>query len=119
MSIFVVSGSNTPATTQVVMGDFINTNGEYKTVNIDVTTIQDPSKKAVYDAFFNLVGSNVTVEVINSPHQGSFNHVTPNAVALEAVVLDYSTMNAGDKSVVDNAFALLTATAEAEENSPE
>lgn len=107
MSVFVVSGSNAPATTQLVMGQFLDNSGTPKVVNINVEEIQDPAKKAVYDAFFGLVGSNVSVELINSPYKGEFNHVTPNAVDLEALIIDYSTLNAGDKAKVDNAFAML------------
>jgi hypothetical protein len=107
MSVFIVSGSNAPATTEVVMGQFLDNTGNIKSVNINVEEIQDPAKKAVYDAFFDMVGNNVSVELINSPYQGDFNHVTPSAVALEALVIDYNTLSAGDKAKVDNAFTML------------
>ena len=40
--------------------------------------------------------------------------MTPNTVAMEATVIDYLALSASDKTIVDNAFALLNAVVEAE-----
>ncbi len=107
MSVFIVSGSNAPEPTHLVIGQFKKTTGEEATLEIDVDAIQDPAKKAVYNAFFNFVGSYVSVEIINSPYQLDCNHITPLPVELDAIVLDYNTITAAEKEKIDNAFALL------------
>jgi helix-turn-helix protein len=107
MSVFIVSGSNAPETTHIVMGQFQNPEGVIVPLNININEIQDPVKKAVYDSFFNFVGSYVSVEIINSPFVGDFNHVTPNSVENDAIVIDYNTLSQSEKEKVDNAFTAL------------
>lgn len=107
MSVFIVSGSNAPETTHVVMGQFKKSNGDEAVVDLNIETILDPAKKAIYDAFFNFVGSYVSVEIINSPYEGDFNHVTPLVVEKDAIIIDYSLLAQAEKDKIDNAFALL------------
>lgn len=107
MSVFIVSGSNNPETTHVVMGQFLNAQNETIVVNINIDEIADPVKKAVYDSFFNFVGSYVSVEIINSPFNGDFNHVTPTVVEKDAIVIDYQTLSQIEKDKIDEAFAVL------------
>jgi len=107
MSVFIVSGSNAPETTQVVMGFYKKSDGEHKHFMIDITAVEDPAKKAIYNEFFNFVGSYTTVELINSPYQLDCNHVTPNTVELDSIVIDYTTLSVKEKAKIDAAFAVL------------
>lgn len=107
MSVLIVSGSNAPQTTQVVMGFFRKADGELKNFFIDITSVEDPVKKAIYNNFFNFVGSHTTVELVNSPYELDCNHVTPNVVELNSMTIDYSTLAPEEKEKVDAAFAIL------------
>jgi hypothetical protein len=106
MSIFVVSGNNLPETTHVLMGQF-QSNNETIDVNVNINDVVDPIKLKIYNDFFDLVGLNVSVEIINTNHVGSFNHVTPNNVQLEAIQIDYSLLNSNDQKIIDDAISIL------------
>lgn len=109
MNINVASGTNAPEQTHVLMGLFQSVNGQEKQVYVDVASIEDPAKKAVYDAFFELTGPNNFATVINAPYSADFNRVIPQEVILANVVIDYATLAPAEKAIVDNAFVLLNA----------
>lgn len=106
MEINILSGSNAPESTNVIMGQFIKTNGEFKDINVSIETASVESK-AIYDNFFNMTGKHASLSIINSPYNFEGNHVSPDAVDLESVVIDYTILSANDKSIIDAAFALL------------
>lgn len=107
MSVLIVSGSNAPNDTHVVMGQYVTKAGESKEIFIDINEVQDPAKKEIYNAFFNFVGSYVTVELVNSPYTLDCNHVTPSNVELDSLILDYNTLGAVEKAKIDAAFDVL------------
>lgn len=107
MSIFIVSGTNSPQPTNVVMGQVIKENGELSSINLNIAEITDLSKKEIYESFFNFVGSYVSVEIKNCPHTGNFNHVTPESVETDMVVIDYATLSESEKAKIDNAINAL------------
>lgn len=101
MDINILSGNNSPETTNVVMGMYKD-----KGVNIDISTVSLPAKQ-LYDAFFNMVGSHTSLSIVNSPYKFEGNHVTPNVVTLQSVIIDFNSLSVADKQKVHSVFALL------------
>ena len=107
MSVQIISGSNAPENTNVIMGEVINQEGENKSVFIDVETIS-PAGKQIYDDFFGIIGLNAKTTIVNSPYNYDGNHVTPLAVASEIVEIDYNELSAAAKEKIDAGFQLLS-----------
>jgi putative transposon-encoded protein len=106
MSILIISGSNLPEETNVVMGDMLDSNGKNVSINIDITTISEDAK-VVYNKFFELVGNSSKIEISNSPYNYNGNHVRPILIENNMIEIDYSVLNQDDKDVIDNAFVML------------
>jgi hypothetical protein len=102
MEINIISGSNAPETTNVLMGMYNDTNQ-----NIDVTELNN-TLKTKHDAFFNFTGNYLNLIIINTPYELSVNRVTPGAVEIETVTIDYATLSNTDKNKVDNFVSIFT-----------
>lgn len=101
MSFIIYSGSNAPEPTNVLLG--LTTDNFFR----DVTQFT-PEHKAIYNAFFNAVGSYTTVRIINSPYTLTVDHVTPNSVSLEVIELDYLSLSQVEKDAIDNAVLMFS-----------
>jgi hypothetical protein len=107
MSVQIISGSNAPENTNVIMGEVINQEGENKSIFIDIETIS-PAGKQIYDDFFSVIGLNAKVIIKNSPYNYDGNHVTPLSVDAEIVEIDYNELPAAAKAKIDAGFQLLS-----------
>lgn len=96
MEINILSGSNAPETTNVLMGTYNNTDQ-----NIDVTTLSN-ALKTKYNAFFNFTGNYLNVIIINAPYELSANRVTPDSIEFDIVTIDYDTLSNNDKKKIDD-----------------
>lgn len=107
MSVLIISGSNLPDNTNVVIGDMIDSEGKNCSLNIDMNEVSSGAKE-VYSNFFELVGIYSKLEILNSPYNYNVSHVTPEEVINDIKSIDYSILNQGDKDVIDNAFEMLS-----------
>lgn len=102
--VSIQSGSNLPETTHVLMGDY-----DFKQYIFDVNNF-NAEDKAKYDAFFNAVGNYATVNIINIPgYDMDINRVAPISIAGQIVEIDYATLSAVEKTIVDEGLATLAA----------
>jgi hypothetical protein len=100
VEINILSGSNAPETTNVLMGLYNNINQ-----NIDVSTLTT-TLKTKYNAFFNFTGNYANLIIINAPYELSANRVTPDVVEIDIITIDYNTLSATDKKKIDNLTAI-------------
>jgi len=100
MEINILSGSNAPESTNVLMGMYNDTDQ-----NIDVIALSNVLKTK-YNAFFNFTGNYANLIIINAPYELSANRVTPDSVELDTVTIDYNTLSANDKEKIDNLAAI-------------
>jgi len=100
MEINILSGSNAPETTNVLMGMY---NGIDQ--NVDVIALSN-ALKTKYDAFFNFTGNYSNLTILNTPYELSANRVTPDSVELDTVTIDYNTLSTVDKKKIDNLAAI-------------
>lgn len=96
MEINILSGSNAPETTNVLMGIYNDTDQ-----NIDVNTLSTSLKKD-YDSFFNFTGNYTKLIIINAPYNLDANCVTPDAVEDDLITIDYSLLSDANKVKIDN-----------------
>lgn len=100
MEINIISGSNQPETTNVIMG-FYNE----KDIDVNVDDLSSSDLQA-YNDFFDFVGNVVVVKISNCPFFMDCNRVTPVTVLDENNFLDYTLLLPSDKTIVDN-FGLI------------
>lgn len=96
MEINILSGSNAPQDTNVLMGLYNDTDQ-----NIDVNTLST-LLKADYNTFFNFTGNYMSLTILNAPYLLEANRVTPLDVELDTMVIDYETLSSADKKKIDD-----------------
>jgi hypothetical protein len=96
MEINILSGSNAPQDTNVLMGLYNDTDQ-----NIDVNTLST-LLKADYNTFFNFTGNYMSLTILNAPYSLEANRVTPLDVELDTMVIDYETLSLVDKKKIDD-----------------
>jgi hypothetical protein len=98
--LIIQSGSSGSIGTHVLMGIYGDGALLYRK-NVELFT---DSNKAIYNDFFNLVGSHATIALINSPYTMMINHVIPGEVSNEIVEIDYESLSESERSIVDLAY---------------
>jgi hypothetical protein len=96
MEINIISGSNAPQDTNVLMGLYNNTDQ-----NIDANTLST-SLKVDYNTFFNFTGNYVSLTILNTPYSLEANRVTPLDVELDTMIIDYEILSLDDKKKIDD-----------------
>lgn len=96
MEINILSGSNAPETTNVLMGIYNGTDQ-----NVDANALSSSLKKD-YNSFFNFTGNYTNLIILNAPYDLDANRVTPDAVEDDLITIDYSLLSDADKVKIDN-----------------
>jgi hypothetical protein len=96
MEINILSGSNAPQDTNVLMGLYNDTDQ-----NIDVNALST-LLKTDYNTFFNFTGNYMSLTILNAPYSLEANRVTPLDVELDTMVIDYETLSSADKKKIDD-----------------
>jgi|Laugrespbdmm15sn_2_1035079.scaffolds.fasta_scaffold30878_2 hypothetical protein len=96
MEINIISGSNAPENTNVIMGIYNDTDQ-----NININTLSTELKND-YTSFFNFTGNYVSLNIINAPYALDANHVTPDIVKDDLIVIDYLLLSETDKIKINN-----------------
>jgi hypothetical protein len=96
MEINILSGSNAPQDTSVLMGLYNDADQ-----NINVNSLST-LLKAEYNKFFNFTGNYAKLIIINAPYTLDANRVTPDAVESDLITIDYSLLSKIDKVKIDN-----------------
>jgi hypothetical protein len=96
MEINILSGSNAPQDTNILMGLYNDTDQ-----NIDVNALST-LLKADYNTFFNFTGNYMSLTILNAPYSLEANRVTPLDVELDTMVIDYETLSSADKKKIDD-----------------
>jgi hypothetical protein len=100
MNINILSGSNAPESTKVLMGFYNNEN-----MFIDATTLTG-ANLTKYNKFVTLVASGIVGKVDGTPFSLECNHVSPNEISEEETILEFSLLSAKNKKIITD-FELL------------